>query len=193
MFCPSIGALSTFSNMIYATGKRLSIVVAVSTNTTRPPSHLLHPYRTPPSTVFCKAHRYPTTLSTTLLSPVTLTFSAIVESRLSLLEQRNLHEKEVRHKKRWLIESSNLSKRSLIFSFDEHHLETQVNTAIQVEATSQEIFVAAEAKLADFKQILERQKREKYRHLNVLWSKHVKNETYIFEIETIIAHAYDDI
>nr|KAJ0200630.1 hypothetical protein LSAT_V11C600320610 [Lactuca sativa] len=45
---------------------------------------------------------------------------------------------------------------SLIFSFDEHHLETQVKTAIQVEATSQEIFVAAEAKLTDFKQILER-------------------------------------
>ncbi|KAL7596192.1 uncharacterized protein LOC111885503 [Lactuca sativa] len=34
--------------------------------------------------------------------------------------------------------------------------ETQVKTAIQVEATSQEIFVAAEAKLTDFKQILER-------------------------------------
>nr|KAJ0219860.1 hypothetical protein LSAT_V11C200088620 [Lactuca sativa] len=141
MFCPSIGALSTFSTMIYATGKRSSIVVAVSTNTTRPPSHLLHPYRTPPSTVFCKAHRYPTTLSTTLLSSVTLTFSAI--GVLFQFDQLN----RIYHCwNKGIFTRKRLGLRK----------ETQVKTAIQVEATSQEIFVAAEAKLTDFKQILER-------------------------------------
>ncbi|KAJ9563155.1 hypothetical protein OSB04_008315 [Centaurea solstitialis] len=81
---------------------------------------------------------------------------------------------------------------SLNYSLDEHNLETRVKTAIEAEAASQQMLAAAEAKIADLRQKLERSKREKCRLSDVLKSKHEENEAYLSEIETI-GQAYDDI
>ncbi|KVH97077.1 Zinc finger, RING/FYVE/PHD-type [Cynara cardunculus var. scolymus] len=81
---------------------------------------------------------------------------------------------------------------SLNYSLDEHNLETRVKTAIEAEAASQQMLAAAEAKIADLRQKLERSRREKCRLSDVLKSKHEENEAYLSEIETI-GQAYDDI
>lgn len=81
---------------------------------------------------------------------------------------------------------------SLNYCLDEHNLETRVKTAIEAESASQQMLAAAEAKIADLRQRLERSKREKYKLSDVLKSKHEENEAYLSEIETI-GQAYDDI
>lgn len=81
---------------------------------------------------------------------------------------------------------------SLNYSLDEHNLETRVKTAIEAEATSQQMLAAAEAKIADLRQKLETSKSEKGRLTDVLKSKHEENEAYLSEIETI-GQAYDDV
>lgn len=81
---------------------------------------------------------------------------------------------------------------SLNYSLDEHNLETRVKTAIEAEAASQQMLAAAEAKIADLRQNIERSKREKVRLSDVLKSKHEENEAYLSEIETI-GQAYDDV
>ena len=48
---------------------------------------------------------------------------------------------------------------SLNYSLDEHNLETRVKTAIEAEAASQQMLAAAEAKIADLRQNIERSKR----------------------------------
>lgn len=81
---------------------------------------------------------------------------------------------------------------SLNYSLDEHNLETRVKTAIEAESASQQMLAAAEAKIADLRQKLEKSKKEKYKLSDVLKSKHEENEAYLSEIETI-GQAYDDI
>ncbi|XP_071736096.1 E3 ubiquitin-protein ligase BRE1-like 1 [Rutidosis leptorrhynchoides] len=81
---------------------------------------------------------------------------------------------------------------SLNYSLDEHNLETRVKTAIEAEATSQQMLAAAEAKIADLRQKLETSKRESSSLSDVLKAKHDENEAYLSEIETI-GQAYDDI
>lgn len=72
---------------------------------------------------------------------------------------------------------------SLNYSLDEHNLETRVKTAIEAESASQQMLAAAEAKIADLRQKLEKSKKEKYKLSDVLKSKHEENEAYLSEIE----------
>ncbi|XWS35628.1 hypothetical protein CRYUN_Cryun20dG0013300 [Craigia yunnanensis] len=81
---------------------------------------------------------------------------------------------------------------SLKSCLDEQNLELRVKTANEAEAISQQRLAAAEAEIADLRQILEASKRDKARLSDALKSKNEENEAYLSEIESI-GQAYDDM